>query len=544
MNQQQRGPRLITAIIGTVFMMLFASSLRQSSRVALGRNFNPSNSRVAAAFAAVADANGGTSASTSSSSSSSASSRSISGTSSSTSSSSSGFTPQHFLNYFANSMMKTESKQQRRGKKGPDQSTISLARALGGRKRALCEQRYPNGLTITDEQDDFIRHQSYFVILTLRNNEDLLHHTLYELLELILRVGPKNVFVSVFENNSKDKTPAFLSFFTSMLKLAGVEHHLVSTWTISEAAASLAAASAAGGGAGVNGSDINLLDLISMEDKWTGNRIEFLAKVRNLSLRPLFAQSKKYEKVVILNDAYVCAEDILRLILHKDAEVSCGLDFDTTNNYGVGFYDTWVDRDVHGEDFTKTAPFFKRASDVEKLNQGVPIPVFCCWNGVLVADAKPFYDGVRFRRGRPGECAASECSLFCKDAWMSGLSKFSIDPHVRLAYDLPTYHALHNVDWVREGPSGSYGRVSTWDLKGNGERVAGGSKVPGTNRSEVLWPEEIPWPPHGPNRVWCCGLEGNGRSPDQQCVREQLNLPLKMRVTNIDRIKDKVIKKE
>ena len=45
---------------------------------------------------------------------------------------------------------------------------------------------------------------------------------LYELLGVIARLGPKNVFVSVFENNSKDKTPQFLALFTDLLKLVGV----------------------------------------------------------------------------------------------------------------------------------------------------------------------------------------------------------------------------------------------------------------------------------------------------------------------------------
>ena len=74
---------------------------------------------------------------------------------------------------------------------------------------------------------------------------------------------------------------------------------------------------------------------------------------------------------------------------------------------------------------------------------------------------------------------------------------------MRVAYDLPTYNQLHNVGWLEEG--------------GTGPRA--------TNRSRVVWPEDIPFPPHGPNRVYCCGLEGNGRDADQGCVREEVKLP-------------------
>ena len=107
---------------------------------------------------------------------------------------------------------------------------------------------------------------------------------------------------------------------------------------------------------------------------------------------------------------------------------------------------------------------------------------------------------MRFRRSSPGECAASECSLFCKDFWGAGRTKFGIDPHVRVAYDVPTYNALHTVGWLDEG-----------------HRLA-------TKRSSVEWPEEIPWPPHPPNRVYCCGLEGSGRDADMPCQREDLKL--------------------
>jgi hypothetical protein len=330
--------------------------------------------------------------------------------------------------------------------------------------RKLCSVRYPEGLTITQDQKDYINDNRYFIVITLRNNEELLHHALYELLNVIARLGPRHVFVSVFENNSKDKTPQFLALFTDLLKLAGVAHNLVSTFTLARelealkkagkldpaaaAPGSLAAGSTAGsgrrllegaGGAkeeeeeealsalwlqeavetelmaqlsgedGVGSSSSNsnsnsnsssdaygewwpedeweeeekeheeervqalkgvyqalfrpssrgvgaapvgdgifssstssssssssrsnssgaargrLLgeeeerDMIALltEGKWTGNRIEFLARVRNRSIRPLFSRKEKYDKLIVMNDAIFCAEDVLRLALHE-----------------------------------------------------------------------------------------------------------------------------------------------------------------------------------------------------------------------------------
>ena len=69
------------------------------------------------------------------------------------------------------------------------------------------------------------------------------------------------------------------------------------------------------------------------------------------------------------------------------------MDFDTTNNYGVGFYDTWVTKDIKGQPFKKNPPYVTSLDEGERLRFGKAFPVFCCWNGVLVANAAPFYEG-------------------------------------------------------------------------------------------------------------------------------------------------------
>jgi hypothetical protein len=334
-------------------------------------------------------------------------------------------------------------------------AAAALKAVLVDDERALCSTRYPNSLTVTEEQDNYLTDQRYFIVITLRNNEDMLYHALYELLGVIARLGPRNVFISVFENNSKDKTPQFLALFSDVLKLVGVAHNLVSTFTLQRELAAMRevtekladatslgrrlkedadaaekiwyqdavkgalAAQAAGEVSGeeewwppeeAGTRDVrNATDLFSRAKvliaswrkageesakpadalgrrlsesmavqrakeadakvasitaaaakvaddialltgaKWEGNRIEFLARVRNRSIKPLFTQKEAYDRVIIMNDAFWCAEDVIRLALHKDADVACGLDFDTTNSYGVGFYDTWVTRDINGE---------------------------------------------------------------------------------------------------------------------------------------------------------------------------------------------------
>ena len=305
-------------------------------------------------------------------------------------------------------------------------SVNALAAVLADDERALCGKRYPHGFDWTEEQDEWLTGQRYFIVITLRNNEDMLHHALYELLGVIARLGPKNVFVSVFENNSKDKTPQFLALFTDLLKLVGVAHNLVSTFTLHRELAALRKAGGAadavpaagrrllenverawfeqrvresldaqlvenatldatewwppvedgddargsGRGSAGNGAparaderwgallaqargiaagwraafahagedahasgvglargralaDDGKADTVAediallVDGKWTGNRIEFLARVRNRSIRPLFSRKERYDRVIIMNDAYWCAEDVIRLALHK-----------------------------------------------------------------------------------------------------------------------------------------------------------------------------------------------------------------------------------
>jgi len=278
-------------------------------------------------------------------------------------------------------------------------------------------------------------------------------------------------------------------------------------------------------------------DAAGTTPKWSGNRVAFLSRVRNWVMKPLYDNAAgngtsrasvngAFTRVLFLNDVLYCAEDMVRLALHTaSADAACGLDFDTNTNYKAGFYDHWVARDVHGREWTKGQPFVHRVADTSAVRAGRPFPVYCCWNGAVAAVARPFYSGVpedihrgspvgpvRFRRGRPGECAASECSLFCKDYWSAGARKFVVDPHVRLAYSPDTWGFTattgEGVEWLAPAAKEeeATGGTGMWPLSGGAEGV-------------------FDWPRHPPGRVACCGLEGNGREPDAGCINEPLVLP-------------------
>jgi hypothetical protein len=60
---------------------------------------------------------------------------------------------------------------------------------------------------------------------------------------------------------------------------------------------------------------------------------------------------------------------------------------------------------------------------------------------MISINAKPFYEGMRFRSGGYGEdsikeeCQASECTLICQDLWKRGYHKIAVDPLVKVYYD-------------------------------------------------------------------------------------------------------------
>lgn len=63
------------------------------------------------------------------------------------------------------------------------------------------------------------------------------------------------------------------------------------------------------------------------------------------------------------------------------------------------FYDVWVGRDAEGKPLSNTHPYVMHQYSVQRIYQGLPFPVACCWNGMVSANAEPFsVGGYKFRR--------------------------------------------------------------------------------------------------------------------------------------------------
>jgi hypothetical protein len=54
------------------------------------------------------------------------------------------------------------------------------------------------------------------------------------------------------------------------------------------------------------------------------------------------------------------------------------------------FYDIWVARDSDGNLFLKETPYVTDPYSLDRIARGLPFPVKCCWNGLVVLNSAPF----------------------------------------------------------------------------------------------------------------------------------------------------------
>ncbi|KAK4140372.1 glycosyltransferase [Dichotomopilus funicola] len=268
----------------------------------------------------------------------------------------------------------------------------------------------------------------YFFAIDLRQCLTLLPRLLGSVVEAIRFLGPQNCALSIIEGNSDDGTTEVLAALRPELEALGTNYYFSS-------------------------SDIN---------PKKGDRIEALARLRNLALQPIFddavdtfSSSSNRKRnlfsvstiIIFLNDVAACPEDILELTYqhaHLGADLVCGMDW-TYVGRDPTFYDVWIARGLAGDSFFEIPPdgnwnsawnlFWNDDVAEDRFRAHKPFQVFSCWNGAAVFTAAPLLEkGVRFRRPREGECHQGEPQLFCKDLWWHGYGKIAVVPVVNLEY--------------------------------------------------------------------------------------------------------------
>ena len=219
----------------------------------------------------------------------------------------------------------------------------------------------PRHLTIPTTWNTPNSNETYFIVSLLRDSEKILPQYTQSILSFAQDVGPQNVFVSIFENDSRDRTPIMLKDFRSKLLSRGIPHHINSTQLPSS--------------------------IRSYE------RIRRLSTLRNFAMRPMYEemrnglQKRPFTKVVWINDVFF-NKNMLHHLLHTangTYDQVCALDY-----FWLGFYDTWVMRDRYGMTVRPLWPYFRRGQDRSGINALEPVPVNSCWNGMTVFDARWF----------------------------------------------------------------------------------------------------------------------------------------------------------
>ncbi|KAI8381191.1 cryptococcal mannosyltransferase 1-domain-containing protein [Radiomyces spectabilis] len=259
-----------------------------------------------------------------------------------------------------------------------------------------------------------------FIAANLFNSEDILPHWIAEVNQLINWIGPQKVYISIYENGSTDGTKAMLRDFDSQLEKDHVPH-----WIVVDAAA-----------------------------KTKQRRIPVLANLRNRALWPIGnITTTHFDKIVFLNDIIFTAKDVITLLDTNQGnyDAACGMDF-----FGE-FYDLFATRDIHGHWLgSGNYPYFVDKTSQQLLRNNRPIPVYSCWNGMAVFDAKPFVEHrVAFRALLPEEpdppLEASECCLIFKDLRdVKPDLRVLINPSVKVAYDRFHYwYSRHILSWYQ-----------------------------------------------------------------------------------------------
>lgn len=199
--------------------------------------------------------------------------------------------------------------------------------------------------------------EKIYIAASFYNNQDVLPYWMNTLLDTIAYLGPNNVFVSIVESNSDDRTPGLLRELDNSLAKLDVQKRIL----------------------------IQDKAVPRPPDMAWNNRIDFLAAIRNRALEPL-VETGGYQKVVFSNDVFIEPESLIELIETADGnyDMACAMDF---NHFGA--YDMWVLRDRMGHLTAGIWPYFFDQADYSAMKSGSPVPVFTCWNGIVVFQADP-----------------------------------------------------------------------------------------------------------------------------------------------------------
>ena len=258
------------------------------------------------------------------------------------------------------------------------------------------------------------RNASLFFAASLRDAEHIMPNFIVQVCRLALRFRREKLFVSIYESSSHDRTPQWLLVLKELLDLLRCPNRVVIFGAV--------------------------------RPKEDEHSTEFYARLRNAALEPLrHYQETDFDKVVIVDDVFFCAQQVLRLYA-LNVDIACAMDYveapPRRRWWSMAkpapplliFRDVWSSIDITGRHFNALPPFVLDAYGRDLLYKGKPFPVHSCSNGLRVMKTQPLFADIVFR-GRPsGSCPASENVLLCQDYARAGFQQIVIDPGVKVGH--------------------------------------------------------------------------------------------------------------
>ncbi|CAM9490003.1 unnamed protein product, partial [Phaeothamnion confervicola] len=372
-----------------------------------------------------------------------------------------------------------------------------------------------------------LRAGRYFIAAIAHDDEPLLPFWQRELVKIVLLLGNAardNLFVSVHDIGSNDRTKVCLLSIADLLQVLGVAHVVTSGDRVVKAP--------------LSASELPALRNRILAPLYATMRVEYDA-VLHLSVSHYFCASSVVPLVAAVrgrpppggpvvdndgafggrgavfgngfgtagvggvgfngSDAHVMAQaggggnlfgigGGTRRILGGGgnvlgADIACSMDYTDAAASGsqprtlrgqeekVTFQatDVWVARDLGGCNMvSRETPHWCDPTARRRFVAGAPVPLFSCWDGAVATDADLFQRlGLRFRWPGELECRQNEADLLAKDVWTAGRGSVVMLPGVRTALEWDTFKRLAAVDAAALGASAAGGA-------GNGDNALAG----------------------------------------------------------------------
>lgn len=240
-------------------------------------------------------------------------------------------------------------------------------------------------LSVEPQAIEWKKSQKIFITLLAWNNEIVFRtHLSKQIFDLAQALGIGNVYVSIYENGSYDRTKDALRELQNFLESHGVRTKFILDETSHEEIIKSRPQEPKEGWIQMQRSGFESWGV--HKGDYALRRIHYLAELRNKALAPLWdlaSQGEKFDKVLFVSDVVFTTKDVLNLFQTNDGKyaAACGLDFESP----PAFYDTFALRDSAGEvPLMQTWPFFRSTASRDAMIANRPVPVQSCWNGELI----------------------------------------------------------------------------------------------------------------------------------------------------------------